>query len=154
MIKLLDILREAKQVGPLYHFTSIESIYNILKDEFIRPNSEKVVSTTRNKNQDPSYFLNDYYSKMILVRIKLDGNKISNNYKIKPYLWAEEPIKSRPPAYLFKYEFEEQILTNGKNFPLLPYVEQIDIFTKGNNDSIISDVENILIEKNIPYNII
>jgi hypothetical protein len=31
MIKLLDILKEAKQVGPLYHWTSFDSLILISK---------------------------------------------------------------------------------------------------------------------------
>jgi hypothetical protein len=32
MIKFLNILKEAKQVGDIYHFTSIDNLANMLKE--------------------------------------------------------------------------------------------------------------------------
>ena len=159
MIKLVNLLKEiteGKQVGTLYHYTSIENLSYILKDEYIIPNSENQVSTTRNKDIDTTPFLG--YNKKIknTVRLKLNGDKISNKYKIQPYLYDEDTAnpKDRLPAYISKYEFEEQILTNGENLPIFPYLEQVDIFIKDNNDSTISKIKSLLKEKNIPYEII
>jgi len=156
MIKLIEILKEiteGKQVGDLYHFTSIENLYSILKDEYIIPNYENQISTTRNKNVDPTPFLNDYSKKMNIACLKLNGNKISQKYKIKPYLYDEDTTpKHRLPAYISKFEFEEQIITNGKNLPIPPYLEQVDLFIKDNKDDI-SKIESLLKEKNIPYKI-
>lgn len=97
MVKLIDILKEAieeaKQVGPIYHFTSYKSLMRIIKDgyklkDYISANlpqvkaSEKLypsyVSFTRKK---------DLYSETIYrqCRITVDGDKLSNYYKITPY---------------------------------------------------------------------
>ena len=158
MIKLIDILKEiteGKQVGDLYHFTPIENLSYILKDGYLIPNFENQVSTTRNKNVNLTPFLNDYSETSNVARLKLNGNKISNNYKIRPYLYDEDVAnpKDRLPAYISKYEFEEQIITNGKNLPIFPYLEQVDIFIGDNSDDIISEIESLLKEKNIPYEI-
>jgi hypothetical protein len=36
MIKLIDILNESKQIGPLYHWTDIYSSYNIINNNFLK----------------------------------------------------------------------------------------------------------------------
>ena len=153
MIKLIDILQEAKQVGDVYHFTPTYNLYSILNDGFLKPNYEQQVSTTRNKNVDLiPFFDNDSLDNV--SRITLDGNKISNNFKIKPYHYDEDvPPSKRGPAYLNKIEFEEQIITNGKNLPIYPYLKRIDIFTSDKEDSNIVEIESILKKKNIPLTI-
>ena len=56
MIKLVDLLLEAKQVGPIYHFTSFDSLKNILQSNTIKGSwgnqdvKGKYVSVTRDKN--------------------------------------------------------------------------------------------------------
>lgn len=160
MIKLLDILKEineGKQVGTLYHFTSLNGLYGILKDGFIKPNYENQISTTRNKNiVDTSAFF-EYSGGQVTIILELDGDKISNNYKIKPYYHDEDTDPSeRNPAYMSKYEFEEQIITNGKNFPIFSYLKNVSITidNKRNlNKETLSKTIDILKEKNISYEI-
>lgn len=82
MIKLVDILREAKQVGILYHSTSGDNLISILKSNSLKigmtanytMETPIAIFFTRNKNYRPG----DY-------TLKLDGNKLSNNYKVNPY---------------------------------------------------------------------
>jgi len=83
MIKLLDILKEAKQVGILYHFTDIEGLLGILKTNELWASETNAdhVSLTRNKQGWHVGTLDNAF------RISLDGNKISNKYKIRPYSW-------------------------------------------------------------------
>jgi hypothetical protein len=58
MIKFIDILKEAKQVGDIYHFTSIDNIANMLKeyksvtldDNYSSEAGEGYFSFTRNPN--------------------------------------------------------------------------------------------------------
>jgi hypothetical protein len=127
MVKLIDILNEiteAKQVGNVYHFTTLEN-WEIIKKQgikFIKDNLSPFnpkynnilysISVTRDKSGDtPSA-----YGKAE-VKITLDGDKISNKYKITPVNasnifqpkssdyskeegWAEERIISNTPGYL------------------------------------------------------
>lgn len=158
MIKLVNLLKEiteAKQVGDVYHFTSLDGAYGILTDGFILANDEEgQVSTTRNKNLDPADFW-DYGYGNTLIRLKLDGDKISNKYKIQPYNYSEEP-DLEPPAYLGKNNFEEQIVTNGQDLPIYPYLKDVMIDISKDSDfnkKTLSQIENILKEKNIPYEI-
>jgi len=83
MIKLLDILKEAKQAGILYHFTDIEGLLGILKTNELWASETNAdhVSLTRNKQGWHVGTLDNAF------RISLDGNKISNKYKIRPYSW-------------------------------------------------------------------
>lgn len=83
MIKLIDLLREnideAKQVGILYHFTSYPAMIKIIKDGFkLKGMGETYVSLTRNKNMQSDTISNS-------VRITIDGDALSNKYKIEPY---------------------------------------------------------------------
>ena len=126
MIKLSDILKEiteGKQVGNVYHFTSADNIESIKKQglkftkdnlSFFNPKYNHIlysISVTRDKSEDvPMGWGKAGY------RITLDGDKISNRYKILPVNaaniwqpsntnskeenWAEERILSKNPGYL------------------------------------------------------
>jgi len=71
---------ERKQRGTLYHITSISSMENILKtDEFRKHASRKFLSLTRDRNYS-GWDRNKHQ-----VRLFIDGDKLSDNYKIRPY---------------------------------------------------------------------
>lgn len=78
-------LIEAKQVGILYHYTSIPALLNILKQNSLRISSSgrPYISFTRDKNFHKSarFGLSGNTDCVIIV----DGNKLSNSYKIEPY---------------------------------------------------------------------
>jgi len=98
MIKLIDLLNEGKQVGNLYHFTYLSSVSSI-HEKGIRfaPNNSYLlkhegmfyISTTRDYTGHRFVKGSEF-----VVRITLDGNKISENYSIEPinhnYLWAKD----------------------------------------------------------------
>jgi hypothetical protein len=110
MIRLLDILKEAKQAGLLYHFTDEKGIISILTTNSLIASKKYTnhISTTRDKNgwytigaTPGSYF-----------RITLDGNKLSNKYLIKPY---QHPGINRGIGHT---ESEEAIMT-----PIIPNIK-------------------------------
>jgi hypothetical protein len=77
----------SKNVGILYHYTSLASLINIAKDDFILKDRYKrynYISFTRNgsgivgRGEGP-------------CRLILDGNKLSNKYKIVPDSMARTP---------------------------------------------------------------
>ena len=103
-----ESLNEGKQVGILYHVTSPERYkqimdQNMLKGGLVTINGKETlgISTTRNKNF--KYGGNT-------VQIALDGDKLSNRYKIKPYDYWERNynLPNNPQA---QDEDEEIILT-------------------------------------------
>jgi hypothetical protein len=139
MIKLIDILREARQRGILYHFTPLSNIEIMLAQGYIRPNQEKQVSTTRDASLDIDIFIEDPTNN--IARLMLDGDKISSKYKVTPFTSMAG----------FKGEKEEQIIVNGKPFPFLPYLKRIDLFISKPKDKNISKIIKILQKVNIPY---
>jgi hypothetical protein len=137
MIKLLDILKEAKQVGVLYHWTSFNSLIKILKSNELKanvtgdynsvdfriksnsPTSIKPhVSFTRSKNKT---FGNDHIYALPCA-LEIDGDKLSNNYKIFPYSMTDNP-KIKAGQYIdpnkeedtYQAEYEERINSDIKN---------------------------------------
>jgi len=142
MIKLIDILREAKQVGPLYHFTNISFLNDILKTGLkFKPDNSGLpqykntfnVAVTRDKSgEGVMEFLS--FGKEFNIRIKLDGDKISEHYKVEPInvenIWnydiedyknSEERISTK-----FPYFFEERIISKKSGYLSPNYISQID----------------------------
>lgn len=105
---------ESKQVGMIYHFTSIYNLYKILseKEPSIRP-IRTYISCTRNWNMQSR----ELKLEKQCCRITLDGNKISHRYKIKPHFDFNYPDSE---------EREERIL-NSDGIDLKKYVIRIDI---------------------------
>lgn len=81
-MKLLQLLKEAKQVGILYHFTSPESALEILSSNQLKSEGNSI-SFTRNKKY--LYEPGSHGKKLQLVRIAIDGDRLSENYKISPF---------------------------------------------------------------------
>jgi hypothetical protein len=131
-------LTEAKQVGDLYHFTSINSVPEILKTRVLIPNEEGAVSTTIRPNMTTAGF---HTLKNNIARLMLDGNKISTKYKIQPFSYETEDLG------------EEQIIINGEYFPYLPYLKRIDLFVNKPNDPKLEKLKELLTQTNIPYKV-
>jgi hypothetical protein len=98
MIKLIDLLNEGKQVGTLYHFTYLSSVSSIHEKGIkFAPNNSYLpkhegmfyISTTRDHTGHRFVKGSEF-----VVRITLDGNKISEHYLIEPinqnYLMAKD----------------------------------------------------------------
>ena len=82
-------LNEGKQVGTLYHYTSAAGLKSILGSNRINASEENYLgnelyytSFTRNKNFHKK---GSNFGVKIKYRITLDGNKLSNKYKIQPF---------------------------------------------------------------------
>lgn len=120
-----------------------------------------VISCTRNMCMSSEIFRNDFnISDGYIVRISLDGDKISNKFKIKPitgYMNNDTDIFNHQKNFLRvdrnSGEQEEVILS--KKINILPYIKQIDIF---NNDSkseeLYKSVKDSLESKQIPVNLV
>jgi hypothetical protein len=76
MKKIFHLIYEAKQVGDLYHVMDVEKFVNLLNYDVLK----KPTSFTRNKDYDYVAGREKNYT----YQIKIDGNKLSNNYKISP----------------------------------------------------------------------
>lgn len=120
-------ISEGKQVGVIYHFTRLSSLISIIESKFIINSHSDYFSFTRNYNMvDFKKYKNDFsidwekFGDKRLVRIVVDGDKLSNNFKVLPFL--DKNIKR------VQGEWEEVIKKDNKEFNILPYIVQIDIF--------------------------
>ena len=126
MIKLSDLLNEGKQVGTLYHYTE-----NWLLKKIIESNTLLApVSFTRSKDKETVFWIG---AEAALV---IDGDKLSNNYKIRPYQSYDEEER-------FFDEMEERVDKNIIN--LDRYIIKIIFYETS------PEIESLLEEKNIPY---
>jgi len=147
MIKLTDLLKEiteAKQAGDLYHFTPLSNLKKILETRVLFPNNEEQISTSIRPNMSTKDIPHQDMRTASIVRIMLDGNKISNKYKIRPFAYGEHGDHEDLG--------EEQIIVNGKEFPFIPYLKRIDIFLN-KKDKVNSKILELLEKANIPYRV-
>ena len=136
MIKLKDILFEAKQVGIIYHYTTFESGLKVLKSNQLKSdhtaestNAKPVfgISFTRDKRFNIASravdFTNSSFGKTPQLRFTIDGNKLSNKFKVQPYSQGGRFDKGKKD-----FEAEERV-TSDKLFtlPLSNYLISIDL---------------------------
>lgn len=77
---------EAKQVGTLYHFTSFIKLPLILQRNELMVGQDGYVSFTRDKHfLSKSRYSLSMNQATVGCAIIIDGDKLSNNYKITPY---------------------------------------------------------------------
>ena len=126
-------LTEAKQVGILYHYTSLENLIKITKTNMLRPFEYDGISFTRDKHFHKVNRSADSDSVEKECRIVLDGNKLSHRYKIRPYNYfgTVDYNPSKDIKLYYKHippmdEQEELIREPIRN--LNPYVIKIQIF--------------------------
>ena len=130
-----DSLNEGKQVGLLYHVTSPQRLEKILSSNTLKGSLLDFyggkdfigISTTRNKN-----FLYNQNQ----IQIVLDGDKISNNYKIMPYdYWGRSyDLPKNPQAR----DEDEEVIKVGRDGlkDIKKYIVKINDFTDSLNENI------------------
>ena len=82
MITFKDFIAEAKQVGTIFHFTTLPVLYKIIseKEPFtMKSENGETFSASRNASLD----LNPHFKECRAI-IYIDGDKLSERYKIKP----------------------------------------------------------------------
>ena len=110
-MKLLNLILERKQVGKLYHFTSIKNLKRIKECDCLigkkygnvkfSDQGSYFISTTRDKNLHKTFPV----GVAVEVRITLDGDKLSDKYKIFPFNF----FKDEGLAAFMSDEKEERI---------------------------------------------
>jgi hypothetical protein len=146
MIKLIDILKEiteGKQVGLLYHWTDLKSLISIIKDNTLNATNPDYGKTTHAYIDGPSVSFTRVADKNTFqlaeeadAVLVIDGDKLSNNYKIIPY----------SDFNAFSDEMEERIY-NKNIINLDKYIIKVILYKSTSN------IESLLKEKNIPYEI-
>lgn len=107
-------LKEGKQLGLLYHVTSLYNTISILKSNKMLGGIYKAVSFSRNKRYT------GWNPKDHQVKITFDGDGLSNVFKINPYKGPRATPK----------EDEERILTDKNNEikNIKKYIKSIELF--------------------------
>jgi len=165
MIRLIDLLREAKQVGILYHYTIYENAVDILKDSNLKSGMSddnlSSVSFTRDKNFHKQHrTLSKFMEPQ--CRFTFDGDKLSNKYKISPYV--QGALSDVDPFAKSKKGFEaEERITSDKPFtiPLNNYLISFDMVVDYKDQSEWwfryenqVDAIKLCIEKKVPINMV
>lgn len=116
-----------------YHFTSFEALLSILSSNTLGESGDNPpICLTRDKNLHKH---TDYLPKV--VRLELDGDLLSQNYKIKPYMdsnlqnkydgsYIGRSWKGNPHIDYDFVEFEERLYSD-KIFPLNKYLVSVSI---------------------------
>ena len=166
MIKLVDILNEGKQVGILYHWTDFLNLYSIINSNSLKSNittdfnskrltksEEKCISFTRSKNK--SQFLISQDSQCALI---LDGNILSNNYKISPHHDVNPHYGDDEDDYEVYDEMEERIcgidIKNLDRYITGIIFDKESIKSSSQNKKEFKKCLSIVKKKNIPYEIV
>ena len=132
---ILEALQEAKQVGNLYHATTLEQALHILATNKLKAVRDIGISTSRQ--------LNNVYTRDSDIIFVLDGDKLSNKYKLEPFRYPDS-INS----------YETIIQTNKKPQNIYDYHNMlIDLFNNDQEESeivlkgsVLNNLDNYLIK--------
>jgi hypothetical protein len=140
-------ITESKQVGTVYHFTSLSNLDTILTkglafnednqftNNLIDPKKKYSISVTRSPNfgkSDPYGYLKKG------CRLTLDGDKISQRYKIQPInidnTWMGNDFGTKKDLEYYDTKFgkfyEERIYSATLGHLPIDYIKQIDVTQK------------------------
>ena len=148
-------LEESKNVGTLYHFTRLSSLKGIIDSEFCLGSHQPYISFTRNYDMiNYNHYKNDSNGlglgpSSFIVRIAIDGDILSNEYKIEPFIDIKNNIKRN------QGEWEERVIKPGikkkhkDRVCIKKALRQIDIL-----DIVDFDINQVLSDIKIKYNIV
>ena len=156
MIKLTDLLNEAKQVGILYHGTnSMNSLFKILNSDTLKTHYDVTSHYHKDGSENPRASISLTRVKQTVnnypIYFELDGNKLSNNYKIIPFRdqfsldVGEEGDDEYEYTKLTHNEFEERIYKNITN--LHKYIIKVII----KKALIEQEINRLKSARNLPY---
>ena len=142
MIKLIDLLKEAKQVGVLYHYTTLENLKNIIRENKLKAyNHPPSISFTRVMNDYLEMWFGAGEGSYILV---INGDMLSHNYRIRPYRdYHSDMIDPQTGQEIDEYEERVDRDINNLDRYLIKIILPFPT----------PEIESLLKEKNIPYEI-
>jgi len=130
-------LTEGKNISDIYHFSYLPTLKSIIKNYVLKSGSKdektdkSTISFTRAFNYPVITKLGSQD-----VRITVNGSKLADNYKIKPF------------AEFDKSEAKERVFA--KELPIKKYIQQIDILDNGKDVSgIVKTLERDGIKVNV-----
>ena len=129
MLKLKRVY-EAKQVGDIYHYCTLQiAVKYIIPNDTLSPSgkwpnrligSSNVLSFTRDKR----YIVDILRKDPILVQFKVDGDKVSENHKVFPYNDYYDPDYDVPE---YEEELEKEEVVVGKLSPFSNFIKSIKV---------------------------
>jgi hypothetical protein len=129
-----SFLFEFKQVGPLYHFTTLDALEGILEEDRMEPSAMyDYVSFTRN----PLLHLHRRN-----VRIDFDGDEMSNKFSFEPFLYDPEKdpnfydpehVDYKQRRELYGEEREERVKMKEMK-GIKKFINVIEILQESSND--------------------
>ena len=176
MIRLKNLL-ESKQVGIIYHYTTFNTGLKILQSNQLKSsdaadstNAKPVfaISFTRDKRFHDNHvvgFEESSFGNTPQLRLTLDGNKLSNRFKVQPYSQGGVFDKGKK-----SFEAEERIISDKPfTIPLSDYLISVDVLVEykkpGKDDwdmewdyetyaPIRAKIIKFALDKNLPINLI
>ncbi len=140
-------IAEGKQVGTIYHFTRFSSIIEMLENGFNLFSHQEYISFTRNYNMiDYEKYKNDLSFDYKIgdkrgIRIAIDGDKLSNKYKIEPFNDLENKVNRQ------NAEAEERITKRSVSIDCC--IKQIDVI---GSELQFNEINKLVKEYNIKNN--
>lgn len=141
-----EFINEEKQVGTIYHYTSLQNFFSIIKDDELLSTgpdsiSQHFISFTRNKNLHKNTKINSLSG--MTIAFEVDGTKLSNKYKIHPINFFNKLGKNKhPDEDEERLEFDKQSSIN----PLSKYINKI-LIVKSNFEKQIEKIVEIQYKK-------
>lgn len=165
-------LNEGKQVGTIYHFTSLKNLISIIDLNSLLPSEAIKFYTPEEKKENPelnsplkskivkaiSFTRNKDFHKAeyrsiggVDARIVIDGDKLSNKYRIEPFNYDKSKTKHQyrmdKNTHPEMDEREERIITDEPITDLGKYVISYDILVPLRMDIALTSYLGKLIEK-------
>jgi len=114
---------EGKQLGSLYHIFDLSKCEYILNTNSISSYKFTNISTTRNKSMN--HYVGD--SPVTLFKLELDGDKISDNYKISPFAFPSIEVGSYGSRKRIWFHENEELIKTQKIKNISKYTKKFII---------------------------
>lgn len=132
LLKFFNTINEAKQVGILYHYTSVAQAIGILRDNALIGNPSKdvegnpsTVSFTRNQNYHNTV---EFKPTGGSARLAFDGDRMSNQFKLSPVM-GSVGRQGWPMGPMGRPNNETEVIAFADSIPVKPYLVAIDVNT-------------------------
>jgi len=140
-MKFKNIINENKQIGIIYHFTTVYNTINILQENIINAIITNGISFTRN----PDFYKYPRDGIITSVKITVDGNKLSNKYKIKPYNFFPDKY-----THYLKFDEDEELVLTKEITNFRSYIKNVTLVKETNAESLV-ELKQTCKNYNIPF---
>lgn len=122
-MKYLQKFNERKNIGDLYHIIDLEKLSFILNTNSLKSYKFSNISTTRNK------MMNSYVgdTPTSFIKLQLDGESLSDNYKINPFACSFTEIGSYGSRNRKHFKEYEEVIKTSEIKNIKKYVKKIII---------------------------